>query len=168
MTTKSNAAIHIDCANCKSAENLKLCGKCKMTKYCSRECQLAHWSIHKEVCESFSKDIQRSEKFVNDAGKKLNQNDMMSRIPKYALNIIFDSIPESKRLTKAAIYDEKCGVLRFVTSKETMWYKYIPKSFDAIMKQELKCRRLIVVLSDELGAGMTNTYCLCATHEHEG
>jgi len=29
----------------------KACGKCKLAVYCSRECQAAHWSVHKKYCK---------------------------------------------------------------------------------------------------------------------
>jgi hypothetical protein len=35
---------------------LKLCGGCRMTRYCSTECQRKDWKMgHKEVCKWFSK-----------------------------------------------------------------------------------------------------------------
>ena len=44
----------ICCANCSktqnNAPNLKLCAKCRATRYCSRDCQTAHWKVHKKVC----------------------------------------------------------------------------------------------------------------------
>ena len=49
--------------------NCKACGNCKMVWYCSKECQKAHWKIHKNECEesrnmrkSKSKDIQLFQK----------------------------------------------------------------------------------------------------------
>jgi len=36
------------CANCGSPNNLKNCSQCKISKYCSRECQKQHWSVQKQ------------------------------------------------------------------------------------------------------------------------
>lgn len=33
-----------------SSGGFKVCGQCKSTKYCSRECQVACWKEHKKVC----------------------------------------------------------------------------------------------------------------------
>jgi splicing suppressor protein 51 len=43
------------CQNCSKSSaqlgaNLKQCGKCHTTRYCSRECQVAHWPSHKPIC----------------------------------------------------------------------------------------------------------------------
>ncbi|GFH52352.1 hypothetical protein CTEN210_08827 [Chaetoceros tenuissimus] len=44
------------CTNCgKSGKdlgcNMRVCSKCKKSHYCSRECQVAHWPMHKEICK---------------------------------------------------------------------------------------------------------------------
>ena len=34
-----------------SGESLKACGRCKMARYCERDCQVAHWKAgHKKDC----------------------------------------------------------------------------------------------------------------------
>ncbi|XP_063224487.1 putative protein MSS51 homolog, mitochondrial [Bacillus rossius redtenbacheri] len=39
------------CHVCKSAENVKTCGGCKIISYCSVSHQKQHWSIHKKFCK---------------------------------------------------------------------------------------------------------------------
>lgn len=34
----------------KAKKKLQRCSKCKAVQYCGRECQLAHWPIHKKLC----------------------------------------------------------------------------------------------------------------------
>ena len=38
----------------EAKNSLKMCSGCKVG-YCSRECQVAHWKVHKEVCEKLQK-----------------------------------------------------------------------------------------------------------------
>lgn len=39
------------CANC-SKEAIKKCSQCVITYYCSRECQVENWTIHKSICKA--------------------------------------------------------------------------------------------------------------------
>jgi hypothetical protein len=43
------------CRTSREIQQLKLCGKCRAATYCNRECQRAHWSEHKQHCESIGK-----------------------------------------------------------------------------------------------------------------
>ena len=44
--------VHPQCWNCGSRkENLQICGKCKIARYCNRGCQREHWkNAHKNEC----------------------------------------------------------------------------------------------------------------------
>ena len=34
-------------------DKLKVCGRCKMSLYCSKRCQKKAWKIHKQICEAY-------------------------------------------------------------------------------------------------------------------
>ena len=47
------------CANCKAISNkeyFKKCAKCRSAAYCSKDCQIKHWPVHKTVCKSAPKE----------------------------------------------------------------------------------------------------------------
>ena len=55
------------CANCGKGEEdgikLKSCNACKMVKYCSRDCQIAHRPQHKKECKKRAKELHEIELF---------------------------------------------------------------------------------------------------------
>lgn len=51
------------CANCGNyrkpgSPTLSVCGACQGLRYCSRQCQIAHWKVHKESCK-ISQQVRR-------------------------------------------------------------------------------------------------------------
>ena len=51
------------CAACFSAcTGKKKCSNCKSVRYCSRECQTNHWSLHKKQCNITAKQLKATEK----------------------------------------------------------------------------------------------------------
>lgn len=76
------------CASCRKIAKL-FCSKCKVTPYCSMECQRDKWSLHKTVCKlnsptpllssitkiDFDKDFDKEYSYVvikSSDAKKLN------------------------------------------------------------------------------------------------
>ena len=55
------------CANCGKGEdssiNLKACAACKLVKYCSRDCQIAHRPQHKKECKKRAKELHDEKLF---------------------------------------------------------------------------------------------------------
>jgi MYND finger len=51
---KRFTSVNYGCGQCGSVENnnkFKKCGKCKNVRYCSKECQIKDWSVHKLKCK---------------------------------------------------------------------------------------------------------------------
>ena len=46
------------CAACGSADATLRCSACKAARYCSKECQKAHWKGHKAVCKQLRAEKQ--------------------------------------------------------------------------------------------------------------
>ena len=43
-----------NCAHCSAADATKICSRCVTARYCSSECQRAHWNRHKPDCKKKS------------------------------------------------------------------------------------------------------------------
>lgn len=57
------------CANC-SKPAISKCGKCQQVSYCGRECQVAHWIVHKSVCRTQNEQkILREKMYQNYIAK---------------------------------------------------------------------------------------------------
>lgn len=58
----------MECVICKKTSNLKECSKCRVTQYCSQQCQKIDWTKHKKVCF-----VLQDKKYVQttDPGKKI-------------------------------------------------------------------------------------------------
>lgn len=47
------------CAHCQAAQATHECGHCHVTRYCSRDCQRAHWPQHRDRCPLLT-SVQRA------------------------------------------------------------------------------------------------------------
>jgi hypothetical protein len=54
----------------KNKNNLKKCSRCESVRYCSAECQKAHWKIHKPDCKAPKNDGKKTD--ADKADKKSN------------------------------------------------------------------------------------------------
>ena len=58
------------CANC-GKDATQRCSRCKSEWYCSRECQVKRWKIHKELCKTLETLFKEEEGF-NKQKKEFN------------------------------------------------------------------------------------------------
>ncbi|KAJ7713818.1 hypothetical protein B0H16DRAFT_1619956 [Mycena metata] len=47
------------CSSCSKRSGSMRCSRCKITFYCNRECQAAHWSTHKNHCKKVQMSPQK-------------------------------------------------------------------------------------------------------------
>ena len=65
--SNTSSEISSTCANCGKGEeagiSLKACTACKLVKYCSRDCQIAHRPQHKKECKRKAKELHDEKLF---------------------------------------------------------------------------------------------------------
>jgi hypothetical protein len=49
---KTSGKVVVVCAACGQVDAKKVCPRCKLTRYCGRDCQVAHWPVHKTECKA--------------------------------------------------------------------------------------------------------------------
>ena len=68
----------------KEVEGSSRCSQCRTALYCSRECQLKHWPVHKNICQ----DSNNTE----DSNEKLDMKAMNHAKQGISMYIIYLSI----------------------------------------------------------------------------
>ena len=62
LNNDSHSKKRKNCLCClKEVEGSSRCSQCRTALYCSRECQLKHWPVHKNICQD-SNNTDRNEK----------------------------------------------------------------------------------------------------------
>lgn len=66
------------CRNCErtkhvSGADLSVCARCRVVKYCSVECQKAHWNVHKKECVKATGEVKEGGK---RGGEKKGNKDL--------------------------------------------------------------------------------------------
>ena len=57
----------------KKVEGSLRCSKCRTALYCSRECQLKHWPVHKNICQDSNNTENNIEKLEMKAQNHYDQ-----------------------------------------------------------------------------------------------
>ena len=87
------------CAQCEKADAEKRCGKCKLIRYCSAECQKAHYAKHKPLCDRFVEaraKMERQERDKTDGADK-SHREMLQAFAKLTM------ANESAQVNEAAL-----------------------------------------------------------------
>ena len=93
------------CCVCGTSENVKRCGKCKLTSYCSGKCQKSHVSYHAAYCSAIS-DLQKLEKEKLYRDYSVHQKQIDFRTKKKILKLVGD-----KPMLTCSLDGEKYEVL---------------------------------------------------------
>ena len=57
MNIDSSRSSNRSCLCClKEVEGSSRCSQCRTALYCNRDCQLAHWPVHKNICQDSNKE----------------------------------------------------------------------------------------------------------------
>jgi hypothetical protein len=110
------------CGDCGSTNNdVQKCSDCKVQYYCNKNCQVSHWSLHKDQCKEIKKHIKKRIKIAQHDDTLFdkymwNYDDMIIS------QIINGIIPHIKDIFDCSIYSDvsNCGTL--------MQYIQVPKN----------------------------------------
>ena len=75
------------CCVCGSSENVRRCGKCKATAYCSRSCQKSHLAYHSAYC-SMIVGLEKVETEKLYRGFSVRQKQMDFKTSKKIVNLV--------------------------------------------------------------------------------
>ena len=70
---ENKSVVELSCCVCASTENIRVCGGCKATMYCSRKCQISHRDYHAPWCAAIT-SLEKLELDKIYGKKKVQQN----------------------------------------------------------------------------------------------
>ncbi|KAJ6508532.1 hypothetical protein C8R45DRAFT_967732 [Mycena sanguinolenta] len=74
--------------NTVNRDSLLKCGKCKTATYCNKDCQRAHWPVHKQFCQIWQATADSTGEGVRDIKKKMGEFLWLIRgLPDYTADI---------------------------------------------------------------------------------
>ena len=113
--------------NCQiKCGQLSLCGKCKKIHYCSRECQTAHWPVHKLICKKSIElvgPINDTKKEIRRIADPVLQNQSRTHLDKLCVEnreyILANSKPPEGMPTSEEYFkDNSISDIRDIAQKE--------------------------------------------------
>jgi hypothetical protein len=111
---------NLACNNCQEKkEKLMTCGKCKIAKYCCKECQVLDWDNHKESCFDRQK--------LRQIFLKLNDAMIIRFVNKNTLDCRIDNLKRVKPLLAFLNPDWRVDVDLSLTEDEFILYEKAQK-----------------------------------------
>ena len=171
----------MECGNCQIKDTeLQKCGACKLTSYCSKECQVSNWQSHKLTCKigklPFTKtNIIEEEKIDQETKKKIiEEQENLTLFPK-AQNLLkelgyMEDIDEQERKrqdehSKNPIHDYE--VLEEIgTGNFTSIHKALEKKTGRFLAMKIAEKRKLVKKHKESDL-LVEKHCLNKTRNIE-
>ncbi|KAH7119603.1 hypothetical protein B0J11DRAFT_508408 [Dendryphion nanum] len=84
----------LHCASCGAdSSSLRRCSRCKQQRYCSRNCQKAHWPTHKQTCNPPDSRYSANVEIVSAASTPISSSFVSpAQSPSAEMNMIGDLI----------------------------------------------------------------------------
>lgn len=57
------------CSNCQKVTSLLFCSRCKIARYCSKQCQVSAWTNHREACNAIVQQREQSAREPSEISK---------------------------------------------------------------------------------------------------
>lgn len=123
----------LGCHYCFKDPALKICGSCKISRYCSGDCQKLSWTTHKVWCQSKNAlDIYRAEHPVK-------------KLPLVLCFAAYDKLDRIPPAINETLYNEKIATLQGGrSSEEVETLAHVPTSGPTIMFEDLDGSRRIL------------------------
>eukprot|EP01084_Bolivina_argentea_P057950 105834_1 len=129
---------NVVCARCKKSNPAYHCSSCKITKYCTPECQLKHWKSHHKrdpKCKKFRKQRKKQNAVQKDSLEK-QVSGFKSNSPKRIDNIKNVHLISSSNIgLKSGCKLSTCGSFKRVTEALRQYTLYLmseePLPYDA-------------------------------------
>ncbi|RDB17073.1 hypothetical protein Hypma_001716 [Hypsizygus marmoreus] len=152
------------CTRCgviaSEAEGLKVCGKCKFSRYCSRECQVADWSDHKKTCKVPRDTDDEGERKHPDLAIKLAQhvpsNDYLLHLLQLYSILCMDLLENPSnatsnmlQITVSCLPSDTMGYLRAMMNGQDNSKMQVMLNFDALKSVPLSLTPAMQLELDE-------------------
>lgn len=136
VTTECSPALN-ECATCgqETTQN-RLCGRCRRVRYCSKECQVAHWKYHRSECKTAD---TAGQSILGDVKGQLDRGELVSydHLPCYdAIGKLRDDLTSFSKSTSTAPYisSDNARKLLFFSEQVQFQHEQLEEEIDHVLK----------------------------------